>query len=261
MIAWTLIDTWTLTRRALAHWRRQPEQLVIGLSFMVMLVLLFGYLFGGAMEVPGGGNYREFLMAGMFTMTMAFGIGETMAAVMADASKGVTDRFRSMPMSPAAVVLGRSVSDLLYSMLGLATMIGCGLLVGWRARGSVGDTVLAFALLLFLRFAMLWIGIYLGLLVRNPEALAAVQTLLFPVTMVTNTFAAPGTMPGWLGTIADWNPLSATVSATRELFGNPGWSGDSWPATHATELAIAWPVVLTAVFAVLSIRRYQRLSR
>ena len=122
-IRWTLADAWTLTLRGLQYWRREPTQIVAGLGFSIMLVVLFAFLFGGAMTVPGGGSYIEFLMPGMFVMTMAFGTGETMMAVTQDADKGVTDRFRSMPMSPLAVLLGRGVSDMLYATLGLAVMI------------------------------------------------------------------------------------------------------------------------------------------
>jgi ABC-2 type transport system permease protein len=181
--------------------------------------------------------------------------------VTTDADKGITDRFRSMPMAPSAVVVGRSAADLLYSTLGLAVLVACGLVVGWRWHAGAGNALLAVGLLLWLRFAVLWVGIYLGLLVRSPAATAAVQTLLFPFTMVTNTFAAPETMPPWLGAVAAWNPLSSTVSATRELFGNPGWGGDTWIAQHATLMAVVWPLVLVAVFLPLAVRTYRNLSR
>jgi ABC-type multidrug transport system permease subunit len=213
------------------------------------------------MAVPGGGNYLEYLMPGMFVMTMAFGIGETMVAMTTDADKGITDRFRSMPMAASAVVVGRSVADLLYSMLGLTVLVACGLVVGWRWHDGVGRALLAVGLLLWLRFGVLWVGIYLGLLVRSPAATAAVQTLLFPFTMVTNTFAAPETMPAWLGAIAAWNPLSSTVAATRELFGNPGGGGDSWIVQHAMQMSVLWPLLLIAVFLPLAVRAYRHLSR
>jgi ABC-2 type transport system permease protein len=260
-LRWAVVDAWTITRRALSHWARQPTQVIAGLLFPVMLVLLFGYLFGGSMAVPGGGDYREYLMPGMFVMTMAFGIGETMVNVTTDADRGVTDRFRSMPMAPSAVVVGRSLADMLYSAAALAVMIGCGLVVGWRWHEGVGKAALAVGLLLLLRFSVLWVGIYLGLVVRSAGGAAAVQTLLFPLTMVTNTFAEPGTMPAWLGALAAWNPLSATVSATRELFGNPGWGGDAWIAQHAPAMAVVWPLLIVALFLPLAVRRYQRLSR
>jgi ABC transporter DrrB family efflux protein len=259
-LRWTLADGWAVTQRGLAHWARQPFVVALGLLFPLMITLMFGYLFGGAMSVPGGG-YFEYLMPGMFALTMLFGIESTSIAMTSDASKGVTDRFRSMPMSPSAVVVGRCGTDMVYSAAGLAVLIGAGLLVGWRAHGSVAGSAAAVGLLLLLRFAFLWVGIFLGLVIRNPEAVVAVQVLVWPVGFLSNAFVAPETMPGWLGTVAGWNPISATAAATRELFGNPGWGGDSWPARHALAMSVGWPVLLSAVFLPLSVWRYRRLSR
>lgn len=255
-----LRDTWTITRRDLAHWVAQPAPVVISLLFPVMTVLMFGYLFGGALSVPGGGSYREFLLPGMFALTMVFGMEMTMAAVVTDAARGVTDRFRSLPMASSAVLLGRSSADMLNAVVGLAVIISCGLAVGWQAREGLTSTLAAIGLLLLLRFALIWVGIYLGLLVNGPEAVTGAQILVWPLGFLSNTFVAPSTMPGWLGTIAEWNPLSATVSATRDLFGNPGFAGESWAGDHALALAVAWPLLLLAVFLPLSVRRYRRLS-
>lgn len=255
-VTWALTDAWTITRRSMWHWARQPYAIVFGLLFPIMLTVLFGYLFGGAMRVPGEGNYFDFIMPGMFVMTMAFGIGETMVAVAADREKGVTDRFRSMPMASSAVVLGRSIADMIYSSMLLVVMVGFGLLVGWRWHHGIGKALLAVGLLLLLRFALVWVGVYLGLVIQGPEASATVQTMLFPLTMITNTFADPSTMPVWLGTIAEWNPLSATVTAIRELFGNPGVPGND----HALLLAILWPLLIVAIFFPLAVSRYRRLS-
>jgi ABC-2 type transport system permease protein len=260
-LRWAILDACTITYRDLAHWARQPAQVIVGLLFPVMTVLLFGYVFGGGMAVPGGGNYREFLLPGMFALTMAFGLEATMIAVTTDAGRGVTDRFRSMPIAPSAVVVGRSIADMLNSILALTVMIACGLAVGWRWHGGIARALLAVGLLLLLRFALLWVGISLGLLAGNPEAVVAVQILVWPVGFFANTFAAPATMPGWLGTIAEWNPLSSTIAATRELFGNPGWGGESWVAQHALLMAIIWPLVIVAIFFPFSVYRYRRLSR
>ncbi len=259
---YAVADGWTITRRDILHWTRDPGPVIVGLLFPVLMVVMFGYLFGGAMAVPGGGDgYREFIMPGMFAMTMAFGLEATMIAVSTDAQKGVTDRFRSMPIAPSAVVTGRAGADMLNSVLGLAVIMGAGLLIGWRAHTGPLQVLAAVGLLLLLRFALLWLGIYLGLVIKGPESVVMVQILVWPVTFLSNTFVAPGTMPGWLGTIAEWNPLSSTVAATRDLFGNPSWGADSWVADHALLMAIAWPVVLIALFAPLSVHRFQRLSR
>jgi ABC-2 type transport system permease protein len=260
-VRWAITDAWTITRRDLVHWVRQPGPVIVGLLFPILMVLMFGYLLGGGMSVPGGGDYREFLLPGMFAMTMLFGLEATMTAVATDAAKGVTDRFRSMPMAPSAVVAGRSGADMLNSMLGLAIMIACGLAVGWQWHNGIGPALLAVVLLLLLRFAMLWIGIYLGLVVRNPQAVVGVQILVWPVAFLSNVLVAPETMPDWLGTIAQWNPLSATASAARGLFGNPGWSGGSWITDNALLMAVVWPLLLVALFFPLAVRRYQRLKR
>jgi len=255
-----MIDSWVLTQRSLQRWVREPSVSLLGLFFPVLMMLMFGYLLGGAMAVPGG-SYFEFLMPGMFALAMLFGIEATTIAVSTDASRGITDRFRSMPMAPSAVVVGRCGADLLNSAAALAVMLACGLLVGWQAHNGAGQALAAVGLLLWLRFALLWLGIYLGLVIRNPEAAVAVQILIWPIGFLANTFVAPGTMPGWLGTVAEWNPLSSTVAAARELFGNPGWGGDSWVAQNAILMAFLWPLLLVAIFFPLSVRRYRNLSR
>ncbi|HEY0807936.1 MAG TPA: ABC transporter permease, partial [Pseudonocardiaceae bacterium] len=244
-LPWAVSDTITITRRDLAHWARQPGVVVTNtLLFPIMIVLMFGYLLGGAMTVPGGGSYREFLLPGMFAMTMVFGIGATMVAVSTDAARGITDRFRSMPTAPSAVVAGRALADMFNSAITLAVLIGCGLLIGWHPHRSPGETLAAVGLLLLLRFAFLWVGVYLGLVCHaNPEAVTAVRTLEFPISFLGNPFVATTTMPVWLGAIAAWNPLSSTVTAVRELFGNPIGSDHSWTGQHSMLMAILWPLL------------------
>jgi ABC-2 type transport system permease protein len=261
-LRWAAADTWTITRRDLIQWFSQPWRIVGELIFPIMFVLLFGYVFGSGMIVPGGGDYREFLMPGLFVMTMAFGIGNTMTVVATDIERGVMDRFRSMPMSPSAVVAGRCSADMLNSCAGLAITILCGLVVGWSWHDGLLGAAFAVLLLLLLRFACLWIGIWLGLMVGSPEAAGSVWGLLFPFTMITSAFVAPELMPDWLGVVAEWNPLSSTVTATRELFGNaPGASAEaSWIASHALFMAVVWPVAISLVFFPLSVRRFHRLS-
>ena len=200
-------------------------------------------------------------MPGMFAMTWLFGVEATMIAVTTDAARGVTDRFRSMPMARSAVVPAAAspTCSTPASAWPCCSPVGC-----WSAGGgttSAADALAAVGLLLWLRFALLWVGIYLGLLVRNPEAVVAVQILVWPLGFLRNAFAPTATMPGWLGAVAEWNPLSATVAATRELFGNPGWGGASWADQHALLLAVVWPLLILAVFLPLAVHRWRRLSR
>ena len=261
-LQWTLRDGWTVAWRDLSHWAHQPGQVVASLIFPIVFILLFGYVFGSGMIPPEDGDYVDFLMAGLFAQTMAFGIGETMVAVNTDAARGITDRFRSLPMAQSAVVVGRSTADMFNSVAGLIVMIGCALAIGWRAQNGIGDALLAVGLLLLLRFAFLWIGIYIGLVVKSPETIGAVWGLLFPVTMLTNAFVPPERMPPWLGAISEWNPISSTVSATRELFGNPGASAaGSWITENAMLMAVVWPLLIVVVTLPLAVRRYQSLSR
>jgi ABC-2 type transport system permease protein len=249
----------TLTRRILLHWRQRPASIAVGLLFPVLIVLMFGYLFGGAMAVPDG-RYTDFLIPGMLAMTMLFGLDAMVVAVTTDAARGVTERIRAMPISGVAVLTGRSWADLLNALVGLCVMVATGLAVGWRPHGLAG-AVAALGLLLWLRFAIVWIGIYLGLLLKTPEAAVSVQVLVWPVGFLSSAFVSPDTMPAWLGAIATWNPLSATATAIRELFGNPTWAAHNWAADHSVLLAVLWPAALTAIFLPLAYRQYRLLGR
>ncbi|MFJ9807779.1 ABC transporter permease [Streptomyces sp. NPDC101158] len=251
--AYAVSDCWTMTRRELAHWARQPVQVVVGLVFPVMMLLMFGYLVGGGRAVEG--DYVDFLVPGMLTLTMVFGLEGTLTAVTQDLNKGVIDRFRAMPMADGAVLVGRAAADMLQSTVGLLLMIGVGHAIGWRVHGGSGAFVGAVGLLLLLRFAMLWIGIFLGLLAGRAELVQAVQILVWPVGFLSNAFASPDAMPGWLGTVVEGNPMSATATAVRDLFGGPGGE-PGWVGA-----AVAWPLVLLAVFFPLAVRRFGRLGR
>ncbi|MDX2604004.1 ABC transporter permease [Streptomyces caniscabiei] len=251
--AHALTDSWTMTRRELAHWARQPVQLLVGLVFPVMLLLMFGYLIGGGRGVTG--SYLDYLVPGMLALTMAFGLEGTMLAVTQDLNKGVIDRFRSMPMTDGAVLVGRSVADMLQSAVGLAVLMAVAFALGWRAHGGPAAFLGAVGLLLLFRFAMLWIGIHLAMLAGRPELLTAVQILVWPIGFLSNALATPASMPGWLGTVVDWNPMSHTATAVRHLFGTPGAE-----ANHLWT-AIAWPLALLAIFFPLAVRRFAALSK
>ncbi|MFE0447602.1 ABC transporter permease [Streptomyces fungicidicus] len=249
----TMTDSWTMTRRELAHWGRQPVAVVVNLVFPVMLLLMFGYLVGGGRGVTG--EYLAFLVPGMLALTMAFGLEGTMIAVTRDLDKGVIDRFRSMPMANGAVLVGRSVADMLQSALGLGVLLAVAAALGWRTEGGPAGFLGAVGLLLLFRFAMLWIGIHLALVAGKPELVQAVQILVWPVGFLSNAFATPDSMPGWLGTAVQWNPLSHTATAVRDLFGAPGGQPGHVGA------AVLWPLALLAVFLPLAVRRFTRLGR
>lgn len=258
-LGWALADSWTMTRRELAHWARQPVAVLVNLVFPGMLLLMFAYLVGGGRGVDG--DPTEYLVPGMLALTMAFGLESTMLAVTQDLGKGVIDRFRSMPMAPGAVLVGRSAADMLQSVAALAVMTGVGYAVGWRWHHGPGAVLGAMGLLLLLRFAMLWVGIHLAVVAGRPEMVSAVQILVWPVGFLSNVFAAPESMPAWLGAAVEWNPMSATATAVRDLFGNPGGATGSWAAEHAGLLAVLWPVAIVAVFFPLAVRRFVRLGR
>ncbi|MFB4320386.1 ABC transporter permease [Actinomadura sp. 21ATH] len=262
-IRWTFADGLTLVGRELSRIRREPGGLVAALIFPAVMVLLFGYVFGSAIKVPGGGNYREYLMPGLFAMVTFSAVTALTLQVATDASRGVMDRFRSMPMARSAVPFGQTGADMLTGLLSLAIMAGAGLLVGWRARNGLLPAAEAFALILVMRYAMSWVGCYLGLAVRNEQVADHLVPLMLPVTMLSNAFVPTAGMPGWLRFICDWNPASALTTACRDLFGNPGVpAGDqAWPVAHPVAAVLLWSAVLLAVFAPLSVRTYRRKGR
>ncbi|GAA2222751.1 ABC transporter permease [Streptomyces amakusaensis] len=257
---WAVMDSWTVVRRGLIHYKRQPIIIVWQLGFPILSVLLYAYVFGGAMKSPGG-DYRDYLMPGMFAMTMAIGFMNTATVVVHDATQGVIDRFRSMPMAPSAVVAGRGGNDILAAVAELAILAATAVATGWRSDGGFLATLSAFALLVLLRFSLIWLGVWLGLLIPSPEAAGGLYAIVFPMTMISSIFVPPSTMPDWLGVVAAWNPLSSTAAATRELFGNPVASDGSWVQENAVLMAVVWPLVLTAIFLPLAVRRFHRLSR
>lgn len=257
---WIFADCWTVVRRDLTHLVRQPSLVAWQLGFPIVSVLLFVYVFGSAMQVGEGVDFKDYAMPGMFAMTMAFGFMNTAMAMAIDKDRGITDRFRSMPMSPSAVVTGRGVSDVLHAALDLVVLAALALVVGWRSGGGLPATLAGFGLLLLLRFALIWIGVLIGLMVKNQEAAGNLFAIAFPFGMVSSVFTPPHLMPDWLGAIAMWNPVSATANAIRELFGNPVPHGGSWIESNAMLMSIVWPLVITAVFLPLAVRRYQRLS-
>ncbi|MFE7356376.1 ABC transporter permease [Streptomyces sp. NPDC057543] len=251
-------DSWVIARRNLRRMTRMPEIVVFGLMQPVMFVLLFTYVMGGAIRVPGGG-YREFLMAGIFAQTVTFAVAGASAGIAEDMTKGLVDRFRSLPMARSAVLAGRTLADAVQTAFILLVLAMVALLVGWRVHHGVLQALGAFVLLLLLGYAFSWIGALIGLSVRSPEAATSAGLIwLFPLTFLSNAFVPVNTMPGWLQAIAYWNPFSATVQACRKLFGNPGADGaHSWPMRHPVEASALWSLLILALFSWLSVRKYR----
>jgi ABC-2 type transport system permease protein len=259
---WLLRDGWTITRRELGHIRRDPGQLIAAVVFPAIMVLLFGYVFGSAITVPGGGGYREYLMPGLFAMSAIAGVMASALLISKDVAEGVMDRFRSMPIARSAVPFGRTAADLLGAAVGVAIMALIALLVGWRAHNGLAATLVAFGLVLLLRYAVSWIGVWVGLSV-TPQTADSLVPLVFPVTMISNSFVPTTGMPAWLRLIADWNPISALVAACRELFGNPTVlaAHASLPLRHPVATTIGWALLILLIFVPLSARRHQAAGR
>ena len=252
-----------VVRRNLIHIKRMPELLLDVTIQPIMFVLLFAFVFGGSIAVTGS-SYREFLVPGIMAQTMAFASFIVAIGLTNDLDKGIVDRFKSLPISRASILVGRSVSSLIHSSIGIAVMALTGLAIGWRARNGVLETILGFALLLLFGFAMIWLGIWVGSLMKSVEAVNGVMfTVMFPITFVANTFAPTENMPDWLATIAEWNPLSSLVQATRDLWGNgqPAGPDAALPLQHPILTTVLWAVGLTAVFAPLAVRAFQQRSR
>jgi ABC-2 type transport system permease protein len=258
-LRWAAADGVTVAVRNLRHIRQVPDRLLNATVSPIMFVLLFAYVLGSAIAVKGS-NYREFLMPGIFVQTVAFTCASTAMGVANDMSKGLIDRFRSLPMARSAVLVGRTSADLVEGLIGIVVMATCGLAVGWRVHDGFARAIAGFALLVLFGFAMNWLGTIIGLLMRSPEAVQSLVFItLFPITFVANTFVPTENMTPWLRDVADWNPISALVAACRELFGNVGapYTGGAWPLRHPVPAAFLYSVLLLAIFAPLAVRRYR----
>jgi ABC transporter DrrB family efflux protein len=254
-------DGFVVAKRNLIKIKRVPDLLVFTTLSPIMFVLLFAYVFGGAIPVQGS-NYKEFLMAGIFAQTVVFGATITGAGLAEDIQKGIIDRFRSLPMSPSAVLFGRTLSDVLNNVIVVVVMTLTGLLVGWRIRSSVLEALGGFLLLLAFAYAFSWVMAMMGLLAPSPEVVNnASFVIIFPLTFVANTFVPISTLSGPLQTFALWNPISAVTEAARRLFGNvpPGTPHpDSWALQHPVTYALIWAVAILVVFVPLTTRQFRR---
>lgn len=257
-----LADASVVAKRNIIKIKRVPDLLVFTTLSPIMFVLLFSYVFGGAIDQEGGGDaYREFLIAGIFAQTVIFGATVTGSALAEDLKKGILDRFRSLPMAPSAVLTGRTFSDVVNNIIVLIVMGLTGLVVGWRIRSSALEALAGFGLLLVFAYAISWIMAWIGMLVPSPEVVNnASFIVIFPLTFVANTFVPLETLPAPLQTFAEWNPVSAVTQAARELFGNipPGVpEPTAWPLQHAELYTLMWAAGFLLVFVPLANAQYR----
>jgi ABC transporter DrrB family efflux protein len=256
-----LSDIWSMTRRNLLHISREPMQLSDVTIQPVLFTVLFVYIFGGAIPIPGGGSFVDFLLAGLLALNLVTSTMGTAVGLSTDLHEGMIDRFRSLPMWRSAVLVGRSMADLLTSCLCALIVALTGLAVGWRPGANPISIVGGFALVLFFAYAISWVAACVGLNSKSPESAASFGFIvLFPMTFVSNAMVPTQHMPGWLQALATWNPVSAVVAGTRVLWGNPNPSGtvQAWPMQHPIEASLIYSIAILAVAAPLAAHFFRR---
>jgi ABC-2 type transport system permease protein len=259
-VARVVTDGAVVAKRNLIKIKRVPDILVWTLMSPIMFVLLFGLVFGNSIHVSGV-SYREYLIAGIFVQTVIFGSTFTGVGLADDMTKGVIDRFRSLPMPRSAVLVGRTGSDIVYNSISILVMSIAGLIVGWRIRTSVLPAIGGFLLLLAFAYAFSWIMAWVGLKVKAVEVVQNASFMfIFPLTFVANTFVVSSTLPGALQTFAEWNPVSAVAQAAREAFGNTGTLPEPtvWSLANPVLYSLIWIAVILAIFVPLSIRQFKK---
>jgi ABC transporter DrrB family efflux protein len=245
-----LADVWSMTRRNLVHISREPMQLSDVTIQPVLFTFLFVYIFGGAIPIPGGGSYADYLLAGLLALNLVTSTMGTAVGISTDMHEGIVDRLRTLPMWRSAFLVGRSAADFLTSCL-CAVIVGLtGLVVGWRPGTDAPSVLGGFALVLLFAYSLTWIAAIVGLNAKSPESAASFGFIvLFPVAFVSNAMVPTLHMPGWMQAIANWNPVSAVCAGTRVLWGNPNPSAriHAWPMQHPIEASLIWSVVILAV--------------
>ncbi|MCW2622589.1 MAG: ABC-type multidrug transport system, permease component [Frankiales bacterium] len=252
-------DGLVVSKRNIIKIKRVPELLVFTLLSPIMFILLFAYVFGSAIPIEGI-NYREFLIGGIFAQTVIFGATITGAGLAEDVQKGIMDRFRSLPMSRAAVLVGRTASDVAINVITLVVMAVTGYAVGWRIREGIPRAVLGFLVILAFAYAISWVMAWIGLLVPSPEVVNNASFMfIFPITFIANTFVPTDNFPPVLRFVANWNPVSSVTQAGRNLFGNDGPAiPDVWALQHPMIYTFVWIAVILAIFVPLSVRQFTR---
>ena len=251
----------SMTRRNLVHISREPMQLSDVTIQPVLFTVLFIYIFGGAIPIPGGGSYKDFILAGLLALNLTTSTMGTAVGLATDLHEGIIDRFRVLPMWRPAVLVGRSLADLLTACLCALVVAVTGLAVGWRTSADPLAIIGGFALVLFFAYSLSWIAACVGINSKSPESAASFGFIvLFPLAFVSNAMVPTQHMPGWLQAVADWNPVSAVTAAARQLWHNPNPSASiaAWPMQHPIEASLAWSVLILAVAAPLASRYFRR---
>ncbi|WP_119730492.1 ABC transporter permease [Thermomonospora amylolytica] len=256
-----IADGWTIAKRNTLKIRRSPDLLGAAVMFPIVFVLMFAYVFGSVIDVPGM-SYREFLLPGIFVQAVLISAQTTGYTLTLDLQKGIFDRFRSLPMAPSAVLIGQTVSDLLMNLASLVVMAVMGLIVGWRVHTSPQEAVLGFGLLLLFAYAFSWVTATVALALRTPENFNNIATMVsFPLMFISNAFLDSSELPTPLRVAAEWNPVSTFTQAARELFGNTSTAmktSDAWPIQHAVPASLLWIAVMLIVFVPLATRLYKK---
>jgi ABC transporter DrrB family efflux protein len=255
-------DTMIITQRQLRLLTRVPEVLIFSTIQPVMFVLLFRYVFGGSIDTGQPGGYVQLLMPGIFVQTVAFTLAGTASGLAEDLKKGLIDRFRSLPISQSALVVGRTLGDSLLNIVVLAVMGIAGYVVGWRPSSGVINVAIGFIFLLSFGYALSWVGIYVGLSASDARVVQNVSFIItFPLTFLSNAFAPTTGMPRALQYFAEWNPVSTMVAACRELFGLEnqfGATAGSFPSENPLITSFIYMLIIMAIFVPLSVRKYKR---
>jgi ABC-type polysaccharide/polyol phosphate export permease len=260
-LRWLASDAWVLAKRQFAHIRQIPEKLLDVTLQPLMFVLLFAYVFGGVIAIPGGGNYHEYLIGGILVQTLAFGMMGPGVSLATDLGEGIIDRFSSLPMSRPAYLIGHLTAEFCATLLAVTIMVLTGLIVGWGISSSALEAAASFGLLFLIAISMIWLGTLIGVLARSPDGVQGVAFVtVFPLTFVANTFVPVGGLPDGLRQVAEYNPISAWAAAVRTLFGNPTAipDGAAWPLEHPVIASIAWCLAILAIVVPLTVRAYRK---
>ena len=257
-----LKDTMIITQRQLRLLTRVPEVLIFSTIQPVMFVLLFRYVFGGSISTGQPGGYVQLLMPGIFVQTVAFTLAGTASGLAEDMKKGLIDRFRSLPISQAALVLGRTLGDSLLNIVVLAVMGVTGFVVGWRPSSGALNVAVGFLFLLLFGYALSWVGIFVGLSAKDARVVQNVSFIVtFPLTFLSNAFAPTTGMPRILQYFAEWNPVSTMVAGCRQLFGLEnqfGATAGSFPSEHPLLTSFFYMIVIMVIFIPISVKKYKR---